>query len=97
MAVVVEHAENATVRKGKDGFLPLARCDHCGNIVTRGVEGRAAWKRKEQERYREVLVLHHGCFEKIQEERGTRLKSMPLADFARSFAHNLKAGAGERA
>lgn len=91
MAVVVEHAEKATVRKGKDGFLPLARCERCGNIITRGVEGRAAWKRKEQERYRQVLLLHQGCFEKIQEERSMRLKSMPLGEFARSLAHNLKA------
>lgn len=93
MAFVVEHADKATVRKGKDGFLPLAQCDRCGNIITRGVEGRAAWKRKEEERYRDVLLLHLGCFEKLQEERGTRFRSMPLGDFARSFAHNLKAGA----
>lgn len=96
MAVVVELAEKATVRTGADGFLPLTRCDHCGNIITRGVEGRAAWKRKEQERYREVLLLHHGCFERIQEERGRRLRSMPLGDFGRSLVHNLKADAEER-
>lgn len=97
MAVVVEHVEKATVRQGKNGFLPLARCDSCGNIITRGVEGRAAWKRKEQERYREVLLLHQGCFEKLQEKRGRRLRSMPLGDFTRSLVHNLKAADGERA
>lgn len=92
MAIVVEHAEKATVRKGKDGFLPLAQCDECDRVITRGVEGRAAWKRTDRETYREVLLLHQDCFETLQEERGMRLKSMPLGEFARSLAHNLKAG-----
>lgn len=92
MAIVVEHAEQATVRTGKDGFLPLVQCDQCDKIITRGVEGRAAWKRTERETYREVLLLHQDCFETIQEKRGMRLKSMPLGELARSLVHNLKAG-----
>lgn len=56
MAVVVEHAENATVRKGKDGFLPLAQYDHCDGIITRAVKGRAAWKREDTEANREVQL-----------------------------------------
>jgi hypothetical protein len=92
MALVVEYAKNATVRKGKDGFLPLAQCDHCDGIITRAVEGRAAWKREESETYREVQLLHQGCFETLQENRSRRLKSMPLGEFAQQFVHNLKAG-----
>lgn len=92
MTVVVQYAKNATVRKGKDGFLPLAQCDHCDGIITRAVEGRAAWKREDLEAYREVQLLHQGCFETLQENRSRRLKSMPLGGFARHLAHNLKAG-----
>lgn len=95
MAFVVERAEKATVRSGKDGFLPLARCEHCGNIITRGVEGRAAWKREETQRYRDLLLLHQGCYEAIQEKRNMRLRSMPLSDLARHLAHNLKADTEE--
>lgn len=92
MTVVVQYAKNATVRKGRDGFLPLAQCDHCDGIITRGVEGRAAWKREDTEAYREVQLLHQGCFDALQENRSRRLKSMPLGEFARHFVHNLKAG-----
>lgn len=93
MTLVVQYAKNATVRKGKDGFLPLAQCDHCDGIITRGVEGRAVWKRKDTETYREVQLLHQGCFETLRENRSTRFKSMPLGEFARHLVHNLKAGA----
>lgn len=95
MTVVVQYAKNATVRKGKDGFLPLTQCDHCDGIITRGVDGRAAWKREDTEAYREVQLLHQGCFETLQENRSRRLKSMPLGEFAQNLVHNLKAGGTE--
>lgn len=95
MPLIVQYAKNATVRKGQGGFLPLAQCDHCDGIITRAVEGRAAWKRENLEAYREVQLLHQGCFETLQENRSRRLKSMPLGEFVRSLAHNLKAGSTE--
>lgn len=93
MSVVVQQLKKATVKRGgPDGFCPLVKCDRCEERIDPGSAGRVCWKMKETAAYREVAFVHADCFDRYEETRNTRLKSMPLDDFARYLAHNLGDG-----
>lgn len=92
MTLVVRQMEKATVKRGgPDGFCPLVKCQYCDQTIDPGSDGRAGWKRKETAAYRQVTFVHDDCLEAHQEKHNTRLKTMPLDDFARHLAHNLSA------
>lgn len=92
MPVVVRQLEKATVKRGgPDGFCPLVKCEYCDQSIEPGSDGRAGWKRKATAAYREVTFLHDDCLKPFQEKKNTRLKTMPLDDFARHLVHNLSA------
>lgn len=96
MPLVVRQMEKATVKRGgPDGFCPLVKCEYCDQTIEPGSDGRVGWKRTETAAYREVTFVHDDCLEAHQEKRNTRLKTMPLDDFARHLAHNLSRGTTE--
>lgn len=93
MPVVVQQLKKATVKRGgPDGFCPLFECEHCDERIEPGSTGRACWRMKDSAAYRDVDFVHADCFDRFEERRNTRLKTMPLDDFARHLAHNLGAG-----
>lgn len=95
MPIVVRQLEKATVKRGgPDGFCPLVKCEYCESAIEPGADGRAGWRRRETSAYHEVVYVHDGCLDPFQESRNQRFKTMPLDDFARYLAHNLRASEG---
>ena len=93
MSLVVQKLEGATVKRGSPGgYCPLVRRAHCQSLVSRAADGIALWVPDENETYIGVELVHDGCREGYEADRGQDLADHDLREFLASLVHNLEAG-----
>lgn len=71
---------------------PVVRCERCGEVVDRARGGRAVWEAEGSRGtpYREARFVHDGCLDAYAEAAGADVISLPVDEFLRDLAANLR-------
>lgn len=89
MPLIVERREKATGLRGSEsGYLPLVRCEQCGEHIGLARDGEVQWSRA-AEPGRHVVFLHGSCVEDYRRLHEERYGSMGLGEFVRGLGAEL--------